>query len=163
MPHRKRLSHIIVTYIVTYILIIYALTWSSCCWTIISGWSFKMSVSAILTIDILCLNHTRHITGSKHKLRYVGYQFQDTEGHSSQGQGLRHGQSLQRQPHSYLKHVCRTHSYVFTLPHPCLYLAVSLWFPGPKDTEVNAYQLCQDYHCDTLNPRNLHRVVFSLW
>lgn len=66
------------------------------------------------------------------------HQFQHTDRHGSEGQGLRHGQSHQRQPHSYLKHVSQTHSYAFTLLHPCLYLAVSLQLPGPKNTEVSA-------------------------
>lgn len=67
------------------------------------------------------------------------YQFQSTERHGLEDQGLRHGQSHHRLSHSYLKHGCHTHSYAFTPLHPRLYLVVSPQLPGPKNTEVRAY------------------------
>lgn len=94
------------------------------------------------------------------------YQFQDTEGCRSEGQGLCHGQSHQRQPHSYLKHVCQTHSYAFTPLHLCLYLAVSLPLPGPKDTEIYVKLTlsgCSWWHFKTQRPQSGHFYSTLTW
>lgn len=103
----------------------------------------------LLTFLPLSYSHWTHQGQSMNYSTMEEYQFQDIDG--SEVQGLCHDQIRQWQPQSYLKHVFHTHSYAFTPLHPCLYLAVSLQLPRPKDTEVSPYQLIQDG--DILNPR----------
>lgn len=94
-------------------------------------------------------------------LRWSSISLKTQRCQGSGGQGLCHAQSLQRPPHSYLEHVCHTHSYAFAPLHPCLYLAVPLQRPGPKDTDTKACQHCQDVHVDTLNLRDVNPAIHT--
>lgn len=75
-------------------------------------------------------------------LRWSSISLRTQRCQGSGGQGLCHTQSLQWPPHSYLEHVCHTHSYAFAPLHPCLYLAVLLQRPGSKNTHTKARQHC---------------------
>ena len=85
-----------------------------------------------------------------------------TERHSSEGQGLRHGQSRQQQTHSYLKHVCRMHSYAFTPLHPRLYLASFPATPRAKEHRGDCLPISARIYMVTLKVLEALTLTFLL-